>query len=229
MKIDFHTHTHHSYDCLMKPRKILKIAKKKGLDGIVINDHNTIKGGLEVHQLNNDENFTVIIGAEIATSAGDVTGIFLKEEIVAREVNEVVKEIKRQGGKVILNHPYKNRDLTKIDFSKIDFIEGYNGRLNLEENEKAIELAKRNNIPIIAGSDSHLYAEIASCATIVENITTLRPLQFEYKHTHQILITFSQLIKSFKTRKFKIFISAMFILLKYLVQKYLKLIKSSLK
>ena len=57
MKIDFHTHTYYSYDSLMKPLKILEIAKKKGLNGIVICDHNTIQGGLETKKLNNDKYF----------------------------------------------------------------------------------------------------------------------------------------------------------------------------
>ena len=52
MNIDFHTHTHYSYDSLMKPEKILSIAKRKGLDGIVICDHNTIQGGLDVQKAN---------------------------------------------------------------------------------------------------------------------------------------------------------------------------------
>src|ERR1700761_494198 len=98
MIIDFHTHTYHSYDCLMRPEKILKLAKERGLDAIVINDHDTIAGGLECKRLNKIQELEIIVGAEIKTSIGDVTGIFLKEEIHARNYSEVVAEIKRQGG-----------------------------------------------------------------------------------------------------------------------------------
>ena len=45
MKVDFHIHTKYSYDSLMEPDKIIRNAVKRGLDGIVICDHNTIRGG----------------------------------------------------------------------------------------------------------------------------------------------------------------------------------------
>jgi predicted metal-dependent phosphoesterase TrpH len=199
----------------MKPKKILRIAKARGLDGIVICDHNTIKGGLEAEEINKDKNFTVIVAAEIATNAGDVTGIFLTKEIESRMFDDVVDEIKQQGGKVILNHPYIGHDLSKIDFSKIDYIEGYNSRLDEEHNNMAIELAKKHNIPIIAGSDAHLYAEIANCKTTVDNLDLLNPLKCEYKQSRQLYYTLSQYIKSFKRRRIDIFISASAIQIKY--------------
>lgn len=217
MIIDFHTHTHHSYDSIMNPATILKLAKKRGLDGIVICDHNTIKGGIEAFSLNKDPNFIVIIGAEIYTDAGDVTGIFLTKEITARTFNEVVKEIKAQGGKTILNHPYKGHDLTKVDFSQIDFIEGYNSRLSKKDNEKAVALAKKHNIPIIAGSDSHLYNEIANCKTQITDLNKMKILKCEYKKSKHINITISQYIKAFKRRDIAIAISATIIHFKHLI------------
>jgi len=215
MIIDFHTHTYHSYDSLMRPEKILRIAKARGLNGIVICDHNTIKGGLEAKRLNNDPEFTVIVGAEIATNAGDITGIFLTKEVESRMFDEVVREIKQQGGKTILNHPYKGHDLSKIDFSMIDYVEGYNSRLDEEHNKKAVELAQKHHIPIIAGSDSHLYAEIANCKTFIDSFDLLNPLNCEYKPSRQIYVTFSQYIKAIKRKSIKVFISATIIQIKY--------------
>ena len=76
-------------------------------------------------------------------------------------------EIKKQGGKVILNHPYKQHDLSKVDFSLVDYIEAYNARLAPMENEKALQLAQKHGIPVLAGSDAHLYAEIGHGITAV--------------------------------------------------------------
>ena len=81
MIVDFHTHTYHSYDCAMNPAKILRLAKERGLNAIVINDHDTIAGGLECKRINPYKDLEVIIGAEIKTSIGDVTGIFLKDHL----------------------------------------------------------------------------------------------------------------------------------------------------
>jgi predicted metal-dependent phosphoesterase TrpH len=203
----------------MKPHKILKFAKLRGLDGIVVCDHNTIKGGLETKKLNTDANFIVIVGAEIATDAGDITGIFLTKEIESRTFNEVVYEIRQQGGKVILNHPFKGHDLSKIDYSKIDYIEGYNSRLDEKNNIKAVELAQKHNIPVIAGSDAHLYAEIANCKTFIDSLDSLNPVNCEYKPSRQTYVTVSQYIKAAKKRSIKVFVSTTAIYIKYLLKK----------
>ncbi|MDR1156113.1 MAG: PHP domain-containing protein [Bacteroidales bacterium] len=208
MIIDFHIHTRFSYDSMMSPRKILTIARQRGLDGIVVCDHNTVKGGLEVQKMNRDNDFMVIAGAEIATDAGDVTGIFLSEEIKSRNFTEVAREIRKQGGKLILNHPYRGHDLSKVDFSLVDFIEGFNGRTAEADNRKAVELARKYAIPIVAGSDAHLYAEIGNCKTHVADRETLQIEKTEYRRSSFWHITLSQYIKSIKRRSFKIFFSA---------------------
>lgn len=219
IRVDFHIHTYHSYDSLMKPDKIIRIAKARGLNGIVACDHNTIQGGLEAQEANHDKDFAVIVGAEIATDVGDITGIFLTEEIESRNFHDVIREINQQGGRVILNHPYKGHDLSRIDFSKIDYIEGYNSRLDAKLNQKALELAQKFTKPVIAGSDSHLYSEIANCMTVVADLETLRPIRCEYKQSQQIFITISQYIKAWKQRNVKIFISASKILLKHFIER----------
>jgi predicted metal-dependent phosphoesterase TrpH len=221
MKVDFHIHTKYSYDSLMEPDKIIRNAVKKGLDGIVICDHNTIRGGVEVDRHNTNLGLKIIVGAEIYTSVGDITGIFLHKEIVSRDFDDVIDEIRAQGGKVILNHPFKQHDLSKIDFSKIDYIEGYNGRLSIEYNQKAIELANQYKIPIISGSDAHLYNEIGNCFTLVNDLTSLMPIHQNYKQTKFLNITLSQYIKAYKRRDIKVFISASKILIKRIFKKYL--------
>lgn len=74
MKFDLHVHTKYSKDSLLNPKTVLKIAKKKGLNGIAITDYNTIKGALATQKINDDENFTVIVGSEIKTEYGDTIG-----------------------------------------------------------------------------------------------------------------------------------------------------------
>ncbi len=202
MLIDSHTHTYNSYDCLMQPEKILRIAKERGLNGIVINDHDTIKGGKECAQLNKDGNFTVIVGAEIKVDrVGDVTGLFLKEEVTARDFNGVVTEIRKQGGITVLNHPYVHHNLDEVNFDGIDLVEGYNGRTDEKRNLMAVELAKKYNKPVIAGSDSHTYGEIANCKTTIESIATItHPLSTEYKLCNVWAPVVSQLIKAGKRK-----------------------------
>ena len=162
---DFHIHSRFSYDSLLSPKRIVHMAEKRGLDGIAITDHNTIKGALEASRFNNSMH--VIIGSEIETEIGDVIGLFLNEEITSKYFGEVVDEIKSQDGLVILPHPYKkNRDIPDELLNKVDLIETLNGRLSSELNYKAQTLAKNNGMPIIGGSDAHISKSIGTVKTI---------------------------------------------------------------
>lgn len=215
MRYDFHIHTHHSYDSMMEPAKILQIAKEKGIDGVVICDHNTVAGGLETKKLNTDPNFEVIVGAEIRTNAGDVTGIRLSEEIISREFGAVCDEIHEQGGQTILVHPYVDHDLSLVDFDKIDFIEVINARASDEKNELAYELALKHNKPMVAGSDAHLYGEIGNAETDIAYNSPVgtRKLRSARKYDQ----TLSQYIKAYKLGKPMIVIQSTIYLIKRII------------
>jgi predicted metal-dependent phosphoesterase TrpH len=162
---DFHIHSKFSYDSLLSPKRIVRIAEKRGLDGIAITDHDTIRGALEASKFNNS--IYVIIGSEIKTEIGDIIGLFLNEEITSKYFDEVVKEIKSQDGLVVLPHPYKKiKNVSNELLSKVDLIEVLNGRLSPELNYKAQILARNNDIPIIGGSDAHISTSIGSVKTI---------------------------------------------------------------
>ena len=85
MKYDLHNHTYYSKCSNLKPEILIKAAKKKGMDGIAVTDHNTMKGALEARKLNKDKDFEVILGEEIGTNFGDVIGLYLKKEIKSKE------------------------------------------------------------------------------------------------------------------------------------------------
>jgi predicted metal-dependent phosphoesterase TrpH len=169
MKLDLHIHSSYSKDSFLKPETILKIAKERGLSGIAITDDDTIKGGLVTQEINDDENFTVIVGSEVKTEYGDIIGLFLQDEITSRKFKEVVNEIKDQDGLVILAHPFrKGITFPFYLLKKIDLIEAFNARSSKNLNKKAFELATMHQKPIVAGSDSHIGFEIGRGKTIIE-------------------------------------------------------------
>lgn len=203
MKIDCHIHTHHSPDSMMRPARIIELARARGLDGIVVCDHDTIAGGLACAEINDDPTFAVIIAAEIRTTAGDITGIHLTQEIKSRDPQDVCAEIHDQGGKTILNHPFEAHDLSKIDLDGIDFIEAYNGRLSPAKNQKALKLAHQYGKPITAGSDAHIYAEIAGTYTVVNDTDLCDQQDISYQQTKRHHLLFSQWIRGYKTRSLR--------------------------
>ena len=170
MKFDLHIHSKYSYDSFLSVEKILKIAKKRGLDGVAVTDHNTIKGGIETTKINKGDNFIVIVGSEIKTEYGDIIGLFLNEEIESRIFMEVVEEIRDQDGLVVLAHPFRKGINFPIDLLKhVELIEAFNARSPKSLNAKALELARKFNKSMTAGSDAHLGFEIGRGITIINS------------------------------------------------------------
>lgn len=210
--MDFHIHSIYSFDSLVTPSKIIQTAKKKGLNGVAITDHNTIKGAMEAMAINQDPKFVVIVGSEIATDAGDIIGLFLEEEITIRDAEQVLDAIHKQGGVAVLPHPFKGHKFSDDILRKIDLIECFNSRTSEKSNEKAIKLAKIYNKPVIAGSDAHFAREIGSCLIAFDSRDTLslkaKLLNGDFsiiKNTYSPIYmeSLSQLIKAFKTRRYQ--------------------------
>lgn len=169
MKFDLHIHSKYSYDSFLSPERIIKIAKKRRLSGVAITDHGTIKGGIVALKVNKDKDFQVIVGAEMRTEYGDIIGLFLENEIRTRQFEEVIEEIKSQGGLSVLAHPYRQYENPEEIVDRVDLVEGFNARSRKADNERAYELAKRFKKPMTAGSDAHLGFEVGMGRTIVNS------------------------------------------------------------
>jgi predicted metal-dependent phosphoesterase TrpH len=173
MKKDMHVHSKYSRDSMMEVAEILKAAKKAGLDGVAVTDHNTIKGGLEALALSKDYDVEVTVGAEVMTNYGEVLGYHLTEEIESKGFYDVIDEIKRQGGIVAIPHPFDALRSSSIDSKKvflefkndIDYLE-VNGRTLPLLNNKTRRFAEEQAIPLIGGSDAHFPWEIGGVYTI---------------------------------------------------------------
>lgn len=171
-RYDLHIHTKYSQCSLSKPAKVLETAKKRGLNGVAITDHNTIKGALKVKRLNKDRDFEVIVGEEIKTEAGEILAYYLKKEIKPGRFERVIKEIKSQKAICAIAHPFAHfRKRLRMDFrgikANLDAVEVLNARALLKrENKKAGRLAEKLNLAMIAGSDAHFCHEIGRAYTL---------------------------------------------------------------
>jgi len=173
MKIDLHCHSYYSKDGVSSPEKLVKSAKKIGLDGIALTDHETTKGWDEAKGAAKDCGIFLILGQEQKTEKGDVLGLFLEKEVKSKKFIEAVKEIKSQGGIVILPHPFHPIEGFKDDIKKyldlIDGIEVLNGRLPFSFFDKKAKIfAKKYNLAEIGGSDAHFHKAIGSVFTVAE-------------------------------------------------------------
>ncbi|MCH8309732.1 MAG: PHP domain-containing protein [Chloroflexi bacterium] len=166
LKADFHMHTHFSPDSEMAPERLVRRCKKVGLNCIAVTDHNTTEGAFEVREL---ADFTVIIGEEVGTSEGEVTGLFL-EETIPRGLTplETAKRIKEQGGLVSLPHPFdrfRREVITRPGLEEVlpyaDIVEVFNSRNNMDaDNRKAYEFAQEHGLLTSGVSDAHTTFEL---------------------------------------------------------------------
>lgn len=164
--VEFHCHTVASKDSLTKIDNLISMAHKRGLDRLVITDHNTISGALEAHKIDPE---LVIVGEEIMTTRGEILAAYVLEEIPAGlPPQEVIKRLKGQGAFISVSHPYdsmraggwKEKDLLDI-LPLVDAIEVYNSRCMKESFNRAARLfAEKHDIPGTVGSDAHAAFEV---------------------------------------------------------------------
>ena len=172
MKYDLHSHSKYSSDGILNPEKIVKVARKRGLSGIAVTDHDTIKGGLEAKKYEYDD-FKVIIGSEVMTNKGEIIGLFLSEKVKSNNFYDVIDEIRAQNGLIVVPHPFdewrKSASLKKEDYKLVNNIETFNSRCVKDKfNQKALLFAKENNYGITGGSDAHFANEIGNAGVIIE-------------------------------------------------------------
>jgi predicted metal-dependent phosphoesterase TrpH len=169
---DLHIHSKFSGDSAIEPAIILKVAKKRGLDGIAVTDHLTIKGGIETRKMNTDPDFYVIVGSEVETDdKADLIGLFLTEDIESTNTADVITEIKVQGGLVLWAHPFRfGKNVLSGDvIPQVDLIEGFNSKTSASRNALAQQLAREYGKPIIGASDAHQAFEIGNGRTLIRD------------------------------------------------------------
>jgi hypothetical protein len=177
MNLDLHLHSSYSPDAVTKPKTAVKTAKKLGI-GIAVTDHNTTKAWKEFIEYGKKFDVPVILGEEIQVLddegkfAGELIGLFLKNEIPSMHYLKVIDEIREQNGLIVAPHPFDSFrypfKFIETEFKKIDLIEGFNARSHLSKfNEKAKKFAKEKKIPMVSSSDSHTPEEIGNGLTKV--------------------------------------------------------------
>jgi len=174
LKIDLHVHTCYSYDSLITPEELVFYAKKHGLNGVAITDHDKIDGALNIAKLNIAKipDFLIFPGIEISSLNGHIIGLNIQETIPAKlSVDETVDRIHNAGGIAVACHPitFFRESLGRHANLKFDLVEVINAsalpfRYSVKHGKK---LASQLGKPQIAGSDAHYGPEIGCAYTLV--------------------------------------------------------------
>ena len=160
LKLDLHVHSQYSEDASGSPKEIMEFLKKKGLNGMAITDHNSIKGSLEALKLK-PKDFVITPGIEISTADGHLIALGIKENIPRDlSVEETVDKIIDAGGMAIVPHLFRKMSGIKKEkletiYKKIPAMEVFNGCSLPETNIKTAKVAKEFDLGGTGGSDAH--------------------------------------------------------------------------
>ncbi len=174
LKVECHCHTQYSKDCLTSLDKLLKTCEHKGIDRLIITDHNTIQGAKQAFIMDSER---VIVGEEIMTQAGELLAFFVQEEIPAGlPPKEAIRRLREQNAFISVSHPYDRLrkghwepgELLAIT-PLVDAIETFNARCVWWPafNNQAQAFARQHNLPGTAGSDAHSAYEVGRATLLL--------------------------------------------------------------
>lgn len=168
-KVDLHSHTIYSRDCLTHPEDAIRRAREIGLDRLAITEHNNLAGALRAKELDPE---LIIVGEEIKTTHGEIIAYFVSEEVPrGLSPEETIERLRDQGAVISVPHPLDSLRrsamgrvnlLTIID--RVDALEVRNARcVRPEDNGAAAALAEERGMYLTAGSDAHSTGELGRC------------------------------------------------------------------
>ena len=174
IRAEFHCHTNASQDSLTRPKDLVAAARRKGLDKLVVTDHNSTVGALEAKEIDPD---LVIVGEEIMTTKGEILAAFVLEEIPAGLTpDKTISLLKQQNAFISVSHPFdsmrkggwEEKDLLDI-LPQVDAIEVFNSRCMMPRfNRQAREFAEKHGVAGTVGSDAHAAFEVGRSVLLLD-------------------------------------------------------------
>lgn len=171
MLMDLHIHEKtHSSDSLLDLKEIVREAKKKGLDGIGITDHDSMGLYKAAEQISREMNFPIFVGVEVLTYEGDLL-LYGVDRIPDRRMHaqELIDWTEKRGGITIAAHPYRKNGRALGDklfeLKGLTGIEVLNGNTPMSLNNLAVDTALALNLPLLGSSDAHHTERVGRYAT----------------------------------------------------------------
>ena len=171
LKVEFHCHTIFSKDSLTRPKDLVDAAHRKGIDRVIVTDHNSIGGALEARQIDPE---LVIVGEEVLSTRGEFLAAFVTEAIPqGLEPLEVIRRLRKQGAFISVPHPFdgmRGWELAHLldIIPLVDAIETFNARCMDQRNNLAAQgFARQHNLASTVGSDAHSLWELGRATLTV--------------------------------------------------------------
>jgi len=183
--IDLHLHTSPASPCASSSvDAMIKEAKRIGLDGICLSDHNYVWSPDVVRDLRKKHDFLVLRANEIVTEQGDMLVYGFYEDVQGIiKLAELKKRVAAVGGFVVAAHPFRGfltfgaddvgltteKAMAREMFKWVDGVETLNGKVTATENGLAQNVAKGLALTATGGSDAHDISTVGTYATTFEH------------------------------------------------------------
>ncbi len=191
IRIELHCHTSYSGDGLISPQKLLEICQRKGIDRIVVTDHNTTAGAQAAQALDGQR---VIVGEEIMTTGGELLAFFVREEVPpGLSPAETIRILREQDAYISVSHPFDvfrkghwETNLLLEICPLVDAIEVFNSRcMRQVYNDQALEFARQHALPGTVGSDAHAPFEVGRATMLLPDFEDAAGLKEALAHARQ--------------------------------------------
>ncbi|NNL59362.1 MAG: PHP domain-containing protein, partial [Nitrosopumilus sp.] len=168
------------YDCDISIRDQLERSYNLGLDAIFVTNHNTLDGYHQLLEYKNDhqkfKNIDVFPAEEITTNTGAHVLAYGIHEAISPglSLEEIIDEVKNQGGVSSAPHPFSLLDALRDDAKKCDMVEVFNSNnVDVLSNARATQFALDNDMIQVAGSDSHVLSTLGRCVNVIDSENNL--------------------------------------------------------
>ena len=181
MIIDTHLHERtFSGDSRMNLLELVSEARRKGLDGICITDHDQMGLTQYAAKIAEQEKYPIFVGVEYLACEGDIVAFGIdrlpEPHLMAQEFIDYVTA---RGGICISAHPYRanSRGLGDMLFTLkgMTGVEVLNGSTTPLENRKALDTCIKTGLKQFGASDAHSTVQVGIYATEIQGYFTTVP------------------------------------------------------
>lgn len=169
MLIDMHTHTSvYSTDSNLLPHEALERAAERGLDGVILTEHDVVWPADRTARLAEQIGIVVLPAVEVTTELGHVLVYGLTEHFPRITDSKRLRDYcLERGALMYLAHPARDPGLRvpRAAMELFDGVEGLNGCDGPLQNQSASSRGRNRPLPPIGGSDSHALHEVGTAAT----------------------------------------------------------------
>lgn len=185
MIFDLHIHTSwNSADSNLSPVELIQEAKRLGLDGVVVTEHDRAWDRFRARELAAEHNFLFLRGMEVSTDLGHILVYGLEEYVSGiRNAEKLRRVVDEAGGVMAVAHPFRRaftpdfrhgKEPTPLTldeaarrpiFDLVHGVEVCNGGSIDRENKFAMEVCAYLGLTPTGGSDAHSELGIGYYAT----------------------------------------------------------------